>query len=153
MRKHHWWKVTYRHNQTFRTIGLTSPESARRIALQTVRGERGPNVSDVVITEFVTVETFTRIAVWDLPAPGDPTPLPLCPEGAYEIRRFFRIDGRGPEALRTGDDVRDYIDWLAEVREGKRALYLPYDVTEPVHVLDVRLTRYAHRISLDQLSA
>ncbi|MBT2610573.1 hypothetical protein J7I97_20445 [Streptomyces sp. ISL-87] len=73
----------------------------------------------VRLEEEHTVVTSTPVTLDQLPGEGQPTPQ------AAEMgdRRFYRLHGRGPVVLRTGDDVRQRLATIAEIHDrehGKR---------------------------------
>ncbi|MFI5808691.1 hypothetical protein [Streptomyces sp. NPDC051561] len=150
-----YWTVSYRTRPGTRTgKPLTSPATVRRHhAAMTAQGR-----TDVTLTEHVMTKTDSPITVADLPGPGEPTPLPPLPATAHEVRRYFRCENYGPPALPTGDHVRSFLSWVADVRErhtagARRSGSSSYPDPATLRVRDVRVVVSQRQITPDQLPA
>ncbi|MEU8893673.1 hypothetical protein [Streptomyces sp. NPDC048442] len=150
-----YWTVSYRTRPGTHTgKPLTTPAVVRRHhAAMTAQGR-----ADVTLTEHLMTRTESPITVTDLPGPGEPTPLPPLPATAHEVRRYFRCADYGPPVLPTGDRVRSFLAWVADVRErhpaGPRLIGASrYPDPATLRVRDVRVVISQRQITPDQLPA
>ncbi|MFC9916688.1 hypothetical protein [Streptomyces sp. NPDC127197] len=109
------------------------------------------------LAEHHLVVASTLTSIEDLPGQGTPTLLPELPDGAHEVKRFFRfarvledgsLTGFGPTVLPTGDDVRHFYDWTVKNQEQAQAVRV--DVST-LRILDITLTHSIRELQLADL--
>ncbi|MDX6311589.1 MAG: hypothetical protein QOF44_1053 [Streptomyces sp.] len=144
------WTVSYRHRCGGGETTSTHLDSTSAVRQRHAFAAERDWLTGVRITEHITTETRTPIAMDDLPGDHEPTLPPDLPEGAHQVVRHFRFDNAGPAVLRTGDDIRHYRTWIAEQHHRPSAPYWHFDLSTLV-VLDVVLVRYARDITLAEL--
>jgi len=105
-----------------------------------------PRTDRVEITEIATVLTERRIGLEQLPVPGALVDLPLVPDGAHSIKRFYCFNV-GPRVLRTPEDVRDYHHWLRGQQEGGQPNAMRVCLAT-LELFEVTLVRYEQPIPL-----
>ncbi|MFJ2745456.1 hypothetical protein ACIO3O_38005 [Streptomyces sp. NPDC087440] len=153
------WTVSYRYRgqaKTHTSSALTQPETAAR---NWATATSWTWVTDVALTEHLTIKTDRPIRMEDLPGPGEPTLVPPCPAPVHEIRRFFRVQDYGPPMLPTGDHVRRFLSWVADGRARRTSpspmfhgdIRFPDPVT--LQVRDIRLILASRQIPRDRLPA
>ncbi|MGY9066908.1 hypothetical protein [Streptomyces sp. CAS3] len=143
--------VCEKYGSVHRSTGLHSTSAVRH---QYDFWAPKPSTSRIGLTEHTLIQARTVIAFEDLPVTGDATALPELPDGAYEVKRFFRfartleagsLTGFGPSVLRTGDEVRSFYEWTA-----KHDQAVHVDIST-LRVLDTTLTHYTRELQLTDL--
>ncbi|MEU9148521.1 hypothetical protein [Streptomyces sp. NPDC048349] len=111
------WRVHHQHRDRNTGQGAGATHTSSRLTpVYTVRQYWANGTDHQAVARLMeehTVVTSIPITLDQLPGEGQPTPQPAEP-GA---RRFYRLYGRGPTVLRTGDDVRQRLAEITAIHD------------------------------------
>jgi hypothetical protein len=130
------------------TRGMGAEHSSTHLAAaRAVRHHIAHTADHVLVTRIIQhtrVVTTRSIELADLPGPGQPTPPPAVPNGAYQALRHYRFLRCGPYVLRNGDAVRH---WHEQAEQN------PYIRHELLRLLEVTTVRYQRQVAPRDLPA